>query len=180
MLYERTQLNILSLFRTVGYARPDQLIRFFSDAPDAKSVEFYIKQLLSSQYLVLGNQGNILKYRKAPNITHSAIVNRLNALWVLASFDSSEVRQVYLMPYPTELAFITNDNLAYDVTCCDSTTVAQMAMTKREQSLPAGVTDDINHIVIVPNAQIGESLSPYGFDSYCIFDSNKMPHYHTW
>lgn len=205
MLYKNTQHNLFMLMHDIGYAYQEQLFRFFSDVDDAKNIPYYIKKQIddrnffwassafgkpmdtssiptsgSGRLPFMATHTNILMFRKTPEINVEALQRRLRSLWILASFKSKEVRQIYLATYPSQIMFITEDNQCYDVTVCNDFTIAQVAMMNREKGIPKGMQDEVNHIVLVPSAEFGEQLGPYGFDSYCFLDANNIPQYGVW
>lgn len=214
MLHKNTQLNMLYLMHDIGYAYPDQIIRFFRDAPDAKNVPYYIKKQIDARNFFWASSAsglpmesdaakdftlgfreamaagtsssffathtNVLMFRKTPELKTDVLRRRLHALWVLASFESDEVRQVYLAKYPSQIMFITEDNQCYEVTCCYDTTTAQLAMSVRQSGIPKGMNDEVNHIALISHPNFAKDLQPYGFDSFCYLDKNHNPQYGVW
>ncbi len=180
MIYEATIDNLVMLLKTVGELNRDQLLRFFRNAHDSRNVDFYITQLCKDRVLDYDEARNRVRFHKAPKIKDVEISKRIQAFWIIASFGSENVREVALLEYPSQFIFITHDNEVYDLTVCLTRSDAQMAVRYRKSCMIEGMPDDINHIAIVNTIEEGEALSAYGFDSYCILDSTKAPHYYEW
>ena len=56
---------------------------------------------------------------------------------------------------------------------------AQLAMRERNISFVEGYADEINHVAVIRSPKEAEEfhLKEYGFDTYCIYDSDHVPHY---
>lgn len=50
---------------------------------------------------------------------------------------------------------------------------------ERNISFVDGAADEINHVAIIRSPKEAEEfhLKEYGFDTYCIYDSEHVPHY---
>ena len=81
--------------------------------------------------------------------------------------------------YPAQFFFITNEGKAFDVTYVKGRVDAQLAMRERNISFVDGAADEINHVAIIRSPKEAEEfhLKEYGFDTYCIYDSEHVPHY---
>lgn len=180
MIFKSTKLNMITLLRAVGYMKTEQIMRFFSDADDAQNIPFYIKQQVDEKNFLYDKSRDILQFRRAEPIKSDVVLKRIRALWVLSAFGSSDVRQVFLIPYPGEYMFITSDDRCYDVICVDNNTIAQLAMYNRTKFLPKDMPDEVNHIAVVGNADFGRRLDAYQFDSYCTLDGEHNPQYFVW
>lgn len=180
MIYESTVDNLVMLVRSIGEVRRDQLLRFFRDADDADSVDYYVTQLAKERVLDINTRKNHVKFHSSPAIKDAEIVKRITAFWVVADFGSNNIREVVTMEYPSQILFVTSSNDVYDLTVCSTRMDAQLALRARKLSLPEGIEDVINHIAIVSTQKEGEALAPYQFDSFCLLDADKIPGYYTW
>lgn len=181
MLYESTPNNMIAMVRSVGYVGRDQLVRFFSDVADSVRIEYYIKQLGKSRLFDIDEAKNIISWHMGPKINEREIKRRIRAFWVIASsFRSEGIRDVTLLPYPSQFMFVTHKNEVYDLTVLSSKEEATVAQRKHSMWKIDGVEDDVNHIVIVDSEALGKSLDAYGFDSYCVLDRSYKPKYGTW
>lgn len=180
MLYEATPENLRSLVRTANTLEREQVIRFFSDAVDGFNVPYYINQAIAKRVFDYDEAKDTIRWHTAPKITDSEIKNRIRAFWIIASFRSRNVREINLMPYPSQFLFITHENEVYDLTVCYSKMDANLAARNRKLYQFEGVEDEVNHIAIVPNEVVGKDIAPFGFDSFCVYDQDHVPRYSTW
>ena len=180
MIYESTVDNLITLMRVVGCLKKDQILAFFSDCTDANNVDYYIKQLIQHRILDYDEKKDLVSYHLAPKIKDAEMLKRIQAFWVVVSFRSNNVRELALMPYPTQFILVTDDNEVYDLTVCMARTDAQLAARVRKAGEIAGVPDEVNHVAITNTVADGEELAKYGFDSFCVINANKVPEYHTW
>ena len=180
MLYEATPNNLRLAVRTAGYLAREQLIRFFSDTDDALNVEYYIREFVAERILDYDEKVDVLSWHSGPKVGAADIANRIKAFWIITSFRSKAVKEILLLPYPSQFIFITSDNAVYDISVCSSTMEAMLVERNRKMTLCEGVEDEVNHIAIVNSERLGEQLGAYGFDSYCTLDREHRPHYCTW
>lgn len=181
MIFEYTRDNIMYLMSNIEYASISQLIRFFSDTEDRENVSYYIKKLIAGRDLVLVNADRgLIKIRKASPINDAFISARVRAFWLIAEMKSRNITDVFRMQYPSQLGFITANNECYDITICDTLIHAQLAKKKRDEELAKGTIDQVSHIAIVRDTDIGNQLAAYGFDTFCLLDAEHKPSYYYW
>ncbi len=183
MEYTSTINCIRDVVRSMGTLSVEQLFLFFRNAGDSESVEYYIKQLLSMRIFDYDKVRNWVTYHGAygmPGIKEETIRRRQMAFWVVAYFGYENIREVTQLKYPSQILFITEDNASYDLTVCTTEMEASQAVRARTIREPADLPDDVNHIAIVRDKELGAKILPYGFDSYCILDpTSKTPSYYT-
>ena len=181
MLYESTPNNIAAFMHAVGVAKKQQILKFFSDVPDAVQIEYMLDQLVKDRLLDYNESTEIYNWHTMAKINDSDKRLRILALWVIASFRSNQVREISLLLYPSQFLFVTHDNEVYDITVCHTKSEAALAARKLRMSRIEGVEDDINHIAVVNSDALGVEIGAYGiFDSYCILDKAHKPRYGTW
>ena len=105
-----------------------------------------------------------------------------HAAWIMANMGEADVRAYWPMRYPYQLLIIGENDETYDIVVCNygpELSMLQNTIPKtRPLMIPNGVEDRTIHIAIVPdNKEIVDSIRNLGFDSYCIFDENFVPHY---
>lgn len=109
-------------------------------------------------------------FHSAPEVTENVLSRRIDAFWVVANMRSINVIDVDLLEYPSQFSVIDVNNNLYDVTVCLTTQDANMARMKRERYMLKDRVDDVNHIAVVYQKNLGEQLGAYGFDSFAIID----------
>lgn len=180
MIYESTPDNIAVLLNAVEVASEAQLLRFFADASDAHNVEYYLSLLTKNRILDYDENKKRFSWHNAPKLSESVIQSRIKAFWAPAALMSGSVREISLLPHPSQFMFVTSENEVYDLTVCSSKTDAALAAKKRRLWEIEGVRDEVNHVAIVDNETVGRELGDYGFDYFCVFDKNFKPRYFTW
>ena len=170
MLYKHTKDNMKALMQQVGFLEREQIIRFFSDAMPAQNVDKLIRELISYNTLKEDPVTGLIYYSAAPELKPFIRNGRIKAFWVLANWGSENINAVYTLNYPSQFMIISSDNIAFDVTVCNSTNEAQIVRHMWDANAIKGVPDDINHIAVVDNHELGSKLKVYGFDNYCIID----------
>ena len=181
MLYESTPNNITAFMHAVGVANKEQILKFFSDVPDAINIEYYLEQLVKNRLLDYDEYKKLYSWHAMAQINDAEKRLRIHALWVIVSFRSNQIREISVLLYPSQFLFVTHENEVYDITVCYSKTDASLAARKLRMSRIEGVEDDINHIAVVNSDVLGVEIGAYGiFDSYCILDKAHKPRYGTW
>ena len=82
-----------------------------------------------------------------------------------------------MLRYPSQLLLISGTNDCYDITVCPDAQIGALAARTRKLVEVDGMEDDVNHIAVVYSSKVGQSVLPYGFDSYCIYNSEMEPQY---
>lgn len=181
MYYDLTLDNFRYLIQSLGYVTKDQVHRFFRDVEDVQNIQFYLDRLSTSKFIEVVDKNRVIyKARKTRPLQPAVMNARLRAFWVVASQKSSDVIDVFTMAYPTQLGFITANNLSYDITICDTPVHAQIACRKWKEWLPEGVQDHTHHIALVRNREAGKGLDMYGFSSYCVLDAENKPSFYLY
>ena len=170
MIYEYTQYNIIALMQTAGTLERTQLMRFFSDEMIESRLGAVLDKLVLNNYLKYNPDTDTYTYHAAPDLKPDIIKRRIRAFWVLANWGSTSILQVYVLNYPFQFMVVTTDNTVFDIVVCNSVNEAQLARHVWNISAIKNVPDDVNHIAVVPTAEIGEKVRPYGFDSYCLIN----------
>ncbi len=163
--------QILSFVRTLLVVEERQILRFFSNWSE-EEVRKQLKVMLMESSLFKQNDGRISCKRKLRHGSRS-YEDLIRAVDVMCELRSDDIRWFFLDDYPTEITFITEDNIAYDVTVFDeSSWVAKYAlvMRLRTKCLPDGEDDPFQHIAVVPNMEILRKVEPLGWAMYAMVD----------
>lgn len=179
MIYKTTQNCIQETVRSLGTISVEQLVRLFRSAPDADNVEYYLKELIGMSVFEYSRANNWVRYHGAPGLKEDFERRRVMAFWIVADFGYDNVREVIPLQYPAQLLFITEDNDVFDITVCVSEKEAVIAAATWSLTKIEGVEDEVNHIALVRDPEVGKAVLKYGFDSYCILDEDKKPQYFT-
>lgn len=179
MKYIHLYDNLSLIFNICGAMTQEQAVRFFGDKDTEDNVRFYVKKLARESLIYYDELSDTLYWRGAYGESKDALKRRLYAFWVLVAIGSDNIREVSVATYPSQFFFITNEGKAFDVTYVKGRVDAQLAMRERNISFVDGAADEINHVAIIRSPKKAEEfhLKEYGFDTYCIYDSEHVPHY---
>lgn len=180
MLYEATPDNLRFIVRAVGTLKKEQILRFFSDTVDSMNLEYYIKELTDSRIFDYDETRELVSWHTRTRFIDAIVEARIKAFWIITSFRSNAIKEIDLLPYPSQFQFITHNNGVYDITVVNMPQDAMLAQSARNRTLYEGVEDEVNHIALVSNERLGLALGPYGFDSFCTLDKDMKPQYGTW
>ncbi len=188
MEFESTIMCMQDIINNMCTLGVDQLKWFFRNANDAFNLDYYIQTLISSPLYDFNKVKNRISYHLAPKYKDNVIDRYILAFWVVAYFGYEAVREVQLLKYPSQILFITEDddefqegeskNEVYDVTVCTTEMEASVAYQNRQLYAIDGVKDEVNHIAMVTNHDIGKAVMKYGFDCYCMLDADKIPQWY--
>ena len=165
--------------KAMGTLRIDQLMKYFRSADDAQKLAFYIKELIDTNVLSYDKGTNEVTYQDSLRLNRDPIIRRIIAFWIPAYMGFDNIRELYSLRYPAQILFVTETNIAYDISVCVTADEGAFAECARQLNLIYGVPDNVNHIAIVPDHEVGKKVLAYNFDSYCIFDEDKVPHYYS-
>lgn len=174
-----TSDNIINTMKAMGTLRIDQLMKYFRSSDDAQKLAFYIKELIDTHVLSYDKSTNEVTYRDSLRLNRDPIIRRIIAFWIPAYMGFDNIRELYSLRYPAQILFVTETNVAYDISVCVTGDEGAFADYARQLHLLSNVSDNVNHIAIVQNHEIGEEILKYNFDSYCIFGEDKIPHYYS-
>lgn len=177
-----TRQNIQDILKKMGTLDVEQIERFFRNAPDAQNVLYYIKEMVAMRLCEYDATQDRVTWHTAPAMKPEAIARRILAFWVVAYFGFENIREVLPLHYPSQIFFITQDNKCYDLTVCTSEVEAKHAVIVRDTLKKKDDEDEVNHIAIVLNKEAGSKLMRVTndrFDSFCVYDAQKMPTYYS-
>ena len=89
---------------------------------------------------------------------------------MLVAAGSSNVQEIMLTRYPTQLLFISPENDAYDVTVVNTSHEAILAQRVRSETIMRGVSDIVTHVAVLQKKSDVTLLQNCGFDCYCTID----------
>lgn len=178
MIYKSTEDCIQEVVRTMGTVSVEQLLRYFRNAPDKDNLQYYIEELIRMRVFDYIKPSNWVRYHNSPKLNETEERRRVMAFWVVADFGYDNIRELYVLRAPWQLLMITEDNNVFDIAVCVNKGDAIAMARAIPQAQIAGVPDEVNHIAIVREKEMGATVLPYGFDSCCILDENKSPHYY--
>ncbi len=188
MIYLDIKDNIRQIIRTFDVVEYGQLVRFFVDENhDEKSIRNLLDYLIRTNFFRLtrykeGQRNDKDKISGNRLLYTSGVVNNLIKLfWVPVSLKADNIQTIIVSnTYPTQITFVTADNVVYDVTYCSDVKDAVLTKSLREKSRIKGVKDEIYHMAMVENEYIKEEIKQCGFDGYCILSPNNVPIYYNF
>ena len=170
---------IVNLMKVMGTLRIDQLLKYFRCADNANNAGYYIKELIDSSVLSYDKSTNEVTYNESLRFNRDPILRRIIAFWIPAYMGFENVQELYVLRYPSQILLVTESNENYDISVCVTPEEGAFVNCVRDLHLVSDVSDNVNHIAVVQNHVVGEEILKYGFDSYCILDDDKTPHYYT-
>ena len=179
MEYTSTRNCLDTILRTMGTLEVAQIERFFRNAPDIQNLKLYINRFVGYHIFDYNDARGRLTYHNFPGTVDDTINRRITAFWIPVSFGYDNVREITLLSYPSQIMMISEDNDCYDITVCRDEKEARNAVRMRKRLEVTGMPDDVNHIAIVKSEALGRKILPYGFDSFCILDDDKVPTYYN-
>lgn len=179
MLYTNAFDNLDYLMGQIGYAKKEQLIKFFSDEYRPDILEHFLKMKICRREYDYNENTGIVSLHNLKGVSENEIKNRIFAFWVVLSFKSKHIREISIQPHPGQFFFITSDNEMYDITVCPTVDTAFLFARNAIITKATGIEDQVIHLALVYNKEAAQSmdLGRYGFDSYCVLDSNNAPLY---
>jgi len=174
-----TKDNIIYTMKAMGTLRVDQLMKYFRSADDAQKVAFYITELIDSHILTYDKGTNEVTFRDSLRLNRDPVIRRIMAFWILAYMGYDKIQELYSLRYPSQVLYVTETNESYDISVCVTADEGAFAECARQLYLIPGAPDNVNHIAVVPDHEVGKKVLEYNFDSYCIFDEDKVPHYYS-
>ena len=169
MIYLDIKDNIRQIIRTFDVVEYGQLVRYFVDEDhDEKSVRNLLDYLIRTNFFRLtrykeGQRNDKDKISGNRLLYTSGIVNNLIKLfWVPVSLKANNIQTIIVSnTYPTQITFVTADNVVYDVTYC-------------------GVKDEIYHMAMIEQEYLKDEITHCGFDGYCMLSPNNVPIYYNF
>ena len=188
MIYLDIKDNIRQIIRTFDVVEYGQLVRFFVDEDhDEKSVRNLLDYLIRTNFFRLtrykeGQRNDKDKISGNRLLYTSGIVNNLIKLfWVPVSLKANNIQTIIVSnTYPTQITFVTADNVVYDVTYCGDVKDAVLAKSFREKSKIKGVKDEIYHMAMIELEYLKDEITHCGFDGYCMLSPNNVPIYYNF
>jgi len=170
MIYRYTIDNILTLMQNMGTLKREQIKRFFSSELEPNRVEYLLNQLAIKHILIYDEDADTFSFVGAAPYSKDASERLMRAFWVLVAAGSSNVQEIMLTRYPTQLLFISPENDAYDVTVVNTSHEAILAQRVRSETIMRGVSDIVTHVAVLQKKSDVTLLQNCGFDCYCTID----------
>lgn len=179
MLYAKTEYNLRYLLQVVGAVTIDQLILFFRDEAPPWEVKYHARALIFRGDADFDERTGTLTWHRSPPLARDTIRSRVESFWVVAYFGSKTVKDLDSLKFPLQLEMIlcsAGDEDSeepkyevYDVAVCKTITDGTIAARALQRARIEGVPDEVVHIVIVQDAEIGKQMvERFGFDCYVI------------
>lgn len=169
--------NLKQLMMTVGTLDIKQVYRFYRNAPNIERLEHIIQMMVTYRIFDYDEKTQMLSWHGAPVFKKDILKNHIYAFWIAADFGYDNIKEIRLLRYPSQLLLISETNDCYDITVCPDAQIGALAARTRKLVEVDGMEDDVNHIAVVYSSKVGQSVLPYGFDSYCIYNSEMEPQY---
>ena len=187
MIYERAYDNIRLTISTARSIKKSQLVRFFQNQCSEKQIDYYLENLSNSNFIKYDPKSDIISWVGGVPVKDDILRPRRTAFWTIAAIGSENIREFCVRGFPSQFLFITTENNVYDVTVVNSKPIAMLARMEWNRSLICNGNekgehgDLVNHIALIPKEYVKDldffNLEEYGFDTYCVLDSDNMPMY---
>lgn len=196
MRYIEPIRNIESLLREIDVVGIDQLFLFFRDEMIPKTVLNYVRQMAKDGLVDYDKKRGIVSRHNAKYFLSEGRLNsKLKAFWIVAYFGSQAVLDVVSLKPPFVFEMLVKgqaekDSIEiYDIVICNTTTEATLAARILQRNAIKDVPDEVVHLCIVPDEEIGNRLEPYGFDAFVTMKVENddelnlkkvVPIFHEW
>lgn len=170
------------VIRQVGQIKVEQLLWFFRGEYKSDSVKACVNLLVKRGVIdydvdrSIVTPHNIRKCYKQEYLTR-----RMEAFWTLAYFGSNAVLEFKPIGYFLVFEVIlSTDNtekpvMVYDVSVCNTKQEAGIASREIRSRQFENEPDDVVHLVVVPDEDIGERMVNYEFDSFIVLREMQSP-----
>ena len=148
----------------------EQLLRFFDDAPGAHLNPFILKTLTKLRAIDHNKTDNTYSRHNLDAVNFTTQAKMQQAFWPIAYVGSEKILWIRGLRSPIQYQFQDVENRLYDITVVANEQDAFLFHNELRLSTIPGTEDIVHHIALVAEADFGEKLSPYGFDSYCVLD----------
>lgn len=184
--------NVRQIIREATVVEIGQLMYFFRNDIRPPKLEFYINWLNRRGEVQYDVESGLVRWYHNAMIEKEYVRKFLKAFWVIAYLGSENVDSIHAMqsPFCYEIILNTEDgSLVYDIAVCNNTRDGFAAAREMQRLQIKGVPDDCVHLVLVPDKTIGDTMEPYGFDSYVTLKRYKdrrlsqavmQPEFSTW
>ena len=170
MIYQLVHNNFHSLIQNAGVLKRAQIFRFFEDEASHEQIERMLKQFVNNNYINYNSKTDCYMSKKFARVKPKYEHERIRAFWPVAYMGSLYIQQIYLLQYPFQYAFITSENLSYDIAVVNSRNEALDVRTYLLRFNNTAIPDDVNHIALVENSELGSALKDFGFNMYVMLD----------
>ncbi len=176
MLYTELSANLYALMREVNTLHIDQIRDFFRDVKEPDfSLDYLIERLAKERVFDYDEPTGIVHFHQAGKIKDRYIANHCRAFWVLSAIGEDKIRELIMLPYPSQFMFITDDNEVHDITFAASEEEVSLALRKFINTTPKGTTDLVEHILLLRSKGDYEKFKPYNFDTYVVLNRQNRP-----
>lgn len=161
----------------VGVVPHDQINAFFSQR-NPETVQWCLSSLVVEHEILYDQTTDTYKATYANTKSQYAQSTLTLSGWVLAGIGETKIREFFPERYPNQLLFITEDNKVCDLmvfTVPTQRALCMLVKSSRQARIPAEETDEIVHLALVSDRQMGEELAPYQFDYYIVLGRDKLP-----
>lgn len=184
MIYAETSQNLRYLLQMVGAVTINQLIVFFRDEASPLEIKYYASNLVKRGDADYDERTGTLVWHKYEKFSPSIVRSKVEAFWVVAYFGSKAVKDVDSLKFPLQIEMIlcaegdedTDEPglEVYDIAVCKTTTDGTIAARALQSHRIEGVPDEVVHLVIVQDAEIGKKMvERYGFDCYILLKKSR-------
>ncbi len=176
MLYEELSANLYTLLRQTNTLHIDQIKDFFRNNSEAKlSLDYLIERLSRERVFDYDERTGIVHFHQHGKIKDRYIGNYCKAFWILSAIGEDKIREIIMLPYPSQFMFVTDDNEVHDITVASSEPEVSLALRKFINSTPTGTNDLVEHILLLRSKSEYEKYKPYDFDTYVVLNRQNKP-----
>lgn len=168
----------------VGAVTIDQLIVFFRDEASPLEIKYHASNLVKRGDADYDERTRTLTWHRYERFSPFVVRSKVEAFWVVAYFGSRAVKDLDSLKFPLQLEMILCSEgdedtdkpklEVYDIAVCKTTTDGTIAARVLQRSRIEGVPDEVVHLVVVQDAEIGKKMvERYGFDCYIILKKSR-------
>ncbi len=185
MYYQDLSNNMIYVLRTARVLTRKQILRFFEQEYGPGMINWVIRVLTAYHKIDHNVFSDRLAYHTSastPEINEDEKRKRIRAFWVIAEVGSGHVNQIFSLSYGSQF-FFDSGNDCYELTVVDTLHDANISLKDRDLHLERSIPDfqdSVVRIAIVPDEDLADRISDYGFDAYCTLDGDNRPVFGSW
>lgn len=184
--------KIENFVNKTGAVTKEQIIRFFR-VHHKDTVEWCLERLVCNPRINYSEREKKF-FPRVPTIRSKEGAEAMDkAIWILAEFGDTRIRDFMAVGYPQSLLIITTDNNVYDITVMNSLNVDVIKTVipfYRKLNTPGyegengdfeEMPDMINHIALLSSKSLADKIRGSYFSCYCTLNpQTHTPEYHEF
>lgn len=164
--------QILSFVQGFYVVEERQIQKFFADW-GGENVNKCLSRLYYEKRLYKIDDSRVSTVKELPMQVH-AYMDIISAVWVLCTLRSENVRWCSLDNYPSEIVFVTEDDIIYDICVFREKNLASKValMDRTRGMLDFGEEDPVKHIAVVDDLEMFRRIEHLGWYGFATVDRN--------